>query len=274
MISPFRLQHKYKTLLIIGSSLLFGTTFASDTEKEKRWAEQVVDSIMVGEAKWLNVGKNKTLSIYTENTTEKAIGGAIILHGSGAHPNWDQVVRPLRSQLPDYGWLTLSVQLPVLANEAEYKDYVPLFKEVAPRINAGVKFLKSKGIKNIVIVAHSLGSSMAGYYLAKKPDPAIRAFVAIGVSGNMHKKDEVGFLTSLKTIKVPVLDIFGSNDLKPVLQSKKSKADVARKAGNKNYTQVKIAGANHFFDNKDDALVKRVRGWLAKNAAGTEIIIK
>ena len=184
------------------------------------------------------------------------------------------MVRPLRSQLPDYGWLTLSVQLPVLDNEAEYKDYIPLFKEVAPRINAGIAFLKSKGIKNIVIVAHSLGSSMAGYYLAKKPDPAIRAFVAIGVSGNMHKKDEVGFLTSLKTIKVPVLDIFGSNDLKPVLQSKKSKADVARKAGNKNYTQVKIAGANHFFDNKDDALVKRVRGWLAKNAAGTEIKIK
>lgn len=274
MVSPFRLQHKYKTLLIIGLSLLFGTAFASDTEKEKRWAEQVVDSIMVGDAKWLNVGKNKTLSIYTESTTEKAIGGAIILHGSGAHPNWDQVVRPLRSQLPDYGWLTLSVQLPVLANEAEYKDYIPLFKEVAPRINAGIAFLKSKGIKNIVIVAHSLGSSMAGYYLAKKPDPAIRAFVAIGVSGNMHKKDEVGFLTSLKTIKVPVLDIFGSNDLKPVLQSRKSKADVARKAGNKNYTQVKIAGANHFFDNKDDALVKRVRGWLAKNAAGTEIKIK
>lgn len=274
MVSPFRLQHKYKTLLIIGLSLLFGTAFASDTEKEKRWAEQVVDSIMVGDAKWLNVGKNKTLSIYTESTTEKAIGGAIILHGSGAHPNWDQVVRPLRSQLPDYGWLTLSVQLPVLANEAEYKDYIPLFKEVAPRINAGIAFLKSKGIKNIVIVAHSLGSSMAGYYLAKKPDPAIRAFVAIGVSGNMHKKDEVGFLTSLKNIKVPVLDIFGSNDLKPVLQSRKSKADVARKAGNKNYTQVKIAGANHFFDNKDDALVKRVRGWLAKNAAGTKIKIK
>lgn len=90
----------------------------------------------------------------------------------------------------------------------------------------------------------------------------------------MHKKDKIGYLTSLKTIKVPVLDIFGSNDLRPVLQSKKSKADVARKAGNKNYTQVKIAGANHFFDNKDDALVRRVRGWLAKNAAGTEIKIK
>ena len=268
------LQHYFKTLLILGFCASFSVSHASDTAKEKRWADQIVDSIMIGDAEWLKVGKNKILAIYTENTSEKAIGGAIILHGSGVHPNWDQIVRPLRSQLPDHGWSTLSLQLPVLSNEAEYKDYIPLFKEVAPRIKAGVAFLKSKGIKNIVIVAHSLGSSMAAYYMANKPDSSIRAFVAVGVSGNMHKKDKVGYLTSLKTIKVPVLDIFGGNDLAPVLESKKAKANAARKAGNKNYTQIEIPGANHFFDNYDEVLIKRVRGWLMKHAMGTEIKIK
>ena len=129
-----------------------------------------------------------------------------------------------------------------------------------------VNFLKGKGIQNIVIIAHSLGSSMAAHYMATKPDPRIKAFVAIGVSGEMHLDNKVGYLTSLKTIKVPVLDIFGSNDLAPVLKSEKAKADAARKAGNKKYTQVKIAGANHFFDNKNDQLVKRVRGWLTRYA--------
>jgi len=261
----------YKTLLIVGLSLFLTTVSASDSAKEKRWADQIVDSIMVGDAEWLKAGNTKILSIYTENNTEKAIGGAIVLHGSGVHPNWDQVIRPLRSQLPDHGWSTLSIQLPVLGNEAEYKEYIPLFKDVAPRIKAGVAFLKSKGIQNVVIIAHSLGASMAAHYMANKPDPAIRAFVAIGVSGNMHKEDKVGYLTSLKTIKVPVLDIFGSNDLTAVVKSEKIKADTARKAGNKNYTQLKITGANHFFDNKDDVLVKRVRGWLLKNASGTEL---
>lgn len=260
-----------KTLLIVGFCLLFNTTYASDTEKEKRWAEQIVDSILVGDAEWLSVGNAKILSIFTEHTSDKAIGGAIVLHGSGVHPNWDQVVRPLRTQLPDHGWATLSIQLPVLANDAQYKEYIPLFAEVEPRIKAGVAFLKAKGIQNIVIIAHSLGSSMSAFYMANKPDPAIRAFVAIGVSGEMHKDDKVGYLTSLKTIKTPVLDIFGSNDLDTVLKSEKDKADVARKAGNTNYTQVKIVGANHFFDNKDAELVKRVRGWLLKNAPGTEL---
>lgn len=267
-------QHHYKTLLIVGLSLLFGMSHASDTAKEKRWADQISDSIMVGDVEWLKAGKSKIFSIYTENTTEKAIGGAIVLHGTGVHPNWDQVVRPLRSQLPEHGWSTLSLQLPVLNNEAEYKDYIPLFNEIAPRINAGVAFLKSKGIRNIVIVAHSLGSSMAAYYMANKPDSAIQAFVAVGVSGSMHKENKVGYLTSLKTIKVPVLDIFGSNDLSSVLESEKQKAQTARKAGNKKYTQIKITGANHFFDNKDEVLVRRVRGWLLKNAHGTETKIQ
>ena len=265
-------HYPYKTLLTLCFTLLISTSYASDTAKEKRWANQVADSIMVGDVEWLNVGKSKIFTIYTENTTEKTIGGAIILHGSGVHPNWDQIVRPLRSQLPDYGWSTLSIQLPVLSNEAEYKDYIPLFKEVAPRINAGVKFLKAKGIKNIVIVAHSLGSGMAGYYMANNPDASIHALVAVGVSGVMYKEnDKVGYLVSLKNIKVPVLDIFGSNDLDTVLRGEKAKALTARKAGNKNYTQVKVAGANHFFDNKSDVLLKHVRDWLEKNAPGTKI---
>lgn len=269
-----RSQRLSKSLLIIGFFLTFSLSHASDTTKEKRWADQIIDSLMVGEPEWLKLGKSKVLSLYTESTTEKAIGGVIIVHGTGIHPNWDQVIRPVRSQLPDYGWSTLSVQMPVLNNDATYSDYIPLFKEVAPRIKAAVAFLKKKGIMNIVIIGHSLGSSMAAHYMAQKPDAAVRAFIAVGVSGNMHKKDKVGYLTSLKTIKVAVLDIFGSLDLSPVLESTKMKAQVARKAGNKNYTQVKITGANHFFDNKDDVLIKRIRGWLAKNAHGTETRIK
>ena len=57
------IQATYKTLIIVGFYLLFSTSYASDMEKEKRWADQVVDSIMVGDAEWLKVGKDKILSI-------------------------------------------------------------------------------------------------------------------------------------------------------------------------------------------------------------------
>jgi len=264
-------QHYYKTLLIICFSLLFNASYASDLAKEKRWADQVADSIMVGDAEWLTAGKSKIFAIYTEHTTEKAIGAAIVIHGTGVHPNWDQIVRPVRSQLPDYGWSTLSIQMPVLANDAKHSEYTPLFDDIAPRINAAVKFLKAKGIRNIVIIAHSMGATMAGYYLAKKPDSSIQALVAIGSAGLTFKDKNKNYLKSLETIRVPVLDIFGAIDLPEVMENAKRKKAIARKAGNKKYTQVKVAGANHFFDNKEDVLVKRVRGWLLKYAPGTEI---
>lgn len=259
-----------RTLLILGSFLILSFSQASDMAKEKRWEEQIVDALMVGEAVKLKAGATEFLAIYAEHTTEKAMGGAIILHGIGVHPAWPEVIQPLRTSLPDYGWATLSLQMPILPNDAKSEDYAPLFAEVRPRIRAGIDYLKKQGIQNIVIVAHSLGSSMASYYLSDKPDPVVTAFVGIGMS--RHKGNpQMDNATSLRKITLPVLDIYGSRDLPQVLASVKDRATAANKAGNKNYTQLRIEGADHFFNNMDDVLVKRVRGWLAKNAAGTEI---
>jgi len=223
---------------------------------------------MVGDAEWLNVGKSKILSLYTEHSTEKAIGAAIVIHGTGVHPNWDQIIRPVRSQLPDYGWSTLSIQMPVLANDAKHSEYTLLFDDIAPRINAAAKFLKAKGIRNIIIIGHSMGATMAGYYLAQKPDSSIQALVAIGSAGLTFKDKNKNYLKSLETIRVPVLDIFGAIDLPEVMKNAKRKKAIARKAGIKSYTQIKVAGANHFFAHKEDVLVKHIRSWLAKNAPG------
>jgi pimeloyl-ACP methyl ester carboxylesterase len=258
----------YKTLLIVGFSLILNLGHAYDNAKETRWADQITDSIMVGDAEWLNTGKTKMFAIYTENTTENILGAAIVIHGIGVHPNWDQIIRPIRSQLPDHGWSTLSIQMPVLANDAKYSEYALLFGDIAPRINAAVKFLKKKGINNIVIIAHSMGANMAAYYMAKQPDKSIKALVAVGSAGLLFKDKSKNYLKSLETIKIPILDIFGAIDLPEVIETAKQKKQIADKAGNKAYSQLKIPGANHFFNNKDDVLIKHVRNWLAKNVPG------
>jgi len=261
----------YKALLIVSLGMLFNTGYASDIAKEKRWADQVVDSIMVGDAEWLQAGKQKFLSIYAENNTEKAQGAVILVHGTGVHPNWADVIYPLRTQLPDFGWQTLSIQMPVLPNEASHKDYAPLYDEVPPRFRAAIDFLKKKGMANIVIVAHSQGAAMSAYYMAKREKHDINAFVAVGMSGESPEDERMDVLSSLKKITIPVLDLYGEQDLEQVISAAKDKKNTAKKAGNKYYTQVKVAGANHFFVGKEDALVKRVRSWLARYAAGLEI---
>ena len=257
---------KYRSLflILVGLVVLPGQASASDFAKEKRWADDIVDALIDGEAVWLTADQHKFLGIYTQTQDKNIKGAAIVLHGIGVHPNWPEVVYPLRVRLTERGWQTLSLQMPILRNGAEYDEYKPLFGEIAPRINAAIAFLKSKGIKNIVIIGHSLGSTMASYYLATNKAPEVSALVAIGVSGTQFSDPALGYFSSVTRIKIPILDIYGTDDIEPVLSSATRRAAIARESGNNRYTQVVVKGANHFFSGKDDPLVKQVGDWLDK----------
>ena len=166
-------------LLVVSFSILAFNAQASDLAKEKRWADQVVDSLLDGEAVWLNDGSHDFLGIYTGANEDKG-RGVVVMHGIGVHPNWQQVIQPLRVELAAHDWNTLSIQMPVLPNEAESSEYAPLFDEVAPRIDAAIDYLKANGSDEIVLIGHSLGAAMAAWYLATgKRD--VQGFVAIGI---------------------------------------------------------------------------------------------
>jgi pimeloyl-ACP methyl ester carboxylesterase len=235
---------------------------ASDLAKEKRWADQVVDAILDGEAVWLNDGTSEFLGIYTEAEEDQG-RAVIVMHGTGIHPDWQQVVQPLRVGLIEHNWNTLSIQMPILPNEAEYAEYAPLYDEVAPRINAAIDFLRKNGSKEIVLIGHSQGAAMAAYYLSITKQN-VNGFVAIGMA-SLADDVRMDSINSLKKITVPVLDIYGEDDLEEILISVDDRAGAAKQAGNKNYTQVKVAGSNHFFDGKEDELVEAVAAWLDKS---------
>ncbi len=247
-------------IIILTLSATSASTMTSDREKERRWAAQIVDALIDGDAHWLKTEGHDFLAIYTQTNNKDNHHAVIILHGMGAHPDWPQVVNPLRTGLAERGWSTLSLQMPVLPNEATVSDYIPLFEDVAPRIEAGVKFLQAQGIQQIVLIGHSLGADMACYYLAKHHD-LVTAFVGVGMTANPSKK-QVDPAVSLVHIKLPVLDLYGSNDLRGVLNSTDTRAAAAAKAGNKRFTQIKVQGADHFFDDNEDKLVETVHTWL------------
>jgi dienelactone hydrolase len=232
---------------------------ASDLAKEKRWADQIVEFLIDGEAEWLTADGQEFLSIYTESTQDTTRGGIIVVHGSGVHPNWQDIVHPLRTRLPEQGWATLSIQMPVLHNEAEYHEYAPLFSEVPGRMKAAVQYLKDKDIDHIVIVAHSLGTTMSAYYLASSDASDIHSFVAIGMPG-AREDERMNNLISLKKISIPMLDLYGSKDNENILESAGERKSAA--AHNKKYSQQVVDGANHFFVNKNDELVSTVGEWL------------
>ncbi len=99
---------------------------------------------------------------------------------------------------------------------------------------------------------------MSAYYLARNNQQVIKGFVAIGMTGTAVFSD----LARLESVKVPVLDLFGSDDLPIVLENRLKKAMTALSGGNLRFQQQEIEGANHFFDDKNDELVDAVDDWL------------
>ena len=254
--------HLKPLLTIFMLSLIALPSAASDKAKEKRWADQIVDQLIEGEAEWLEAGDDRFLAILTEAEGEPR-GSVILMHGMGVHPNWPQVIYPLRTELPRLGWTTLSLQMPVLPNDAEAEAYVPLFAEVPVRIDAALAFLAERDQLPTSLVGHSLGAYMGAYYLrGARPGGAVSDFIGIGMSGRTDG-GVADAATSLAQIELPALDLYGEHDMDDVL------AGIDRRfaAGSRNpgYSQQKLPGANHFFDGYEADLVTRVFDWLEAN---------
>jgi len=233
----------------------------SDTAKEKRWAEQVIDTLFDGEAVWLNTGEHQFLGIEMAPENAAARQGIIVLHGIGVHPNWQQIIRPLRVGIAEQGWHTLSIQLPILANEATPEEYAPLFSEVPARIDAAINHLKKKGVRDIMLVAHSMGSAMSVGYLSGSKDTPVKAAVLIGLNAQ-GDSTPMNIADALKTISQPVLDVYGDEDLPGVIASAPIRADALFVAGHPASRQVRMEGANHFFDGVEEPLLELVLDWI------------
>lgn len=263
---------QFKGLFLLACTLLLAAPAASaagDRAKEQRWAGQIVDMLIDGEAVWLGPDDAQFLAIHTPDLTGAPKGAVILVHGMGAHPDWQEVIQPLRVRLPEHGWATLSVQMPVLPNDAVPADYAPLVPEAAPRLRSALGWLQERGDRPVFIVAHSLGAIMAAAALAGDTGLEADGLVLIGMGGSAEDP-HLNAAAHLERITLPVLDLSGSRDLDSVLAGREARARAARRAGNDAYRQVEVTGANHFFTGLEAVLVRRVRGWLESTTDNLE----
>lgn len=219
----------------------------ADYAREKKWADEITPGIVVGDPIYIEQkNKHQFLALYTEAANART--GLVVVHGLGIHPDWG-MVGILRSQLADQGYTTLSIQMPILAVDAEDSAYPPTFPEAAERLQLAVKYLKGKGYQKIVIVSHSMGSRMSHYYMRQNP-PDVAAWAALGLASS----------DTFRGIKVPVLDLYGANDFPSVLAGAKKR--LASLKTNPASKQVVIPNTDHFFANHEDAMVKAVKAFL------------
>lgn len=259
-------------VLLLGLAPAAATPAAStsDLEREKNWAGQIVDYLVVGEAVYLEAGGVRFLSLYTRPAeAHKDSGrGVILLHGRGAHPAWG-FIDTLRADLAEAGWHTLSLQLPILDPGAKLIEYGRTFPEAFRRIQAGIGYLRQNGVSRIVLVGHSLGAMTAVAFAAEHPGTGLAGVGAIGLATEPSGNRFLQTTALLEKVRVPVLDIFGGGDLPSVRDHAQARAAAAKKAGNAGYRQVRVQGANHFFTDHYDDLRINLSDWLKEVAADT-----
>lgn len=232
-----------RQLVMLLSMLLALPAVAQDYAREKRWADQIVPTLMVGEAMWIEQASgHKFLALYTE--AEKPRGAAIVAHGRGWSPDFE-LYGALRTKLAEQGYTTLSIQLPVLGGGAKIGDYIPTYPDAAERFELAAKFLTDRGYENVAIVSHSLGATMANQYLINADSTPVKAWAFIGI---------INGLEEMFRIKIPVLDVFGSKDWEITqVGAYERKKQIDKVAGSE---QVVVKDALHFFEQREDDLVR------------------
>lgn len=249
-----------KKITLAGLMLCFITPLmASDLVREQRIGNEIVDAIFDGEPEILEANGHEFLTIYTEADEPK--GAVIVMHGRGFHPDWVNVIQPLRVGLAESGWSTLSLQMPVLEKAATYYDYEPIFAESIPRIEAGIAFLKEAGFKKIIVVAHSCGSHMLMEYVRQKGDDAFFAYVGISMSATDYNQP-MRQLLPLEKISKPLLDVYGELDYPAVMGLAPVRLLQTKKAGNVKSKQVIIPEASHYYLDQGELLTETVAEWL------------
>lgn len=230
-------------LVLITHQALAGADYA----REQRWAAEFIPGIIVGEPVYLTQ-KNGHRFVGILSEADNARMGVIVVHGMGLHPDWG-MIGTLRQDLFDFGYTTLSIQMPVLAADASYTAYPQLFPEAVERLQLAANFLKQKAYKAIAIVSHSNGSRMSRVYMITNP-VEVNAWVALSLTQG----------DTFDGVSVPVLDLYGETDLPHVLESvEKREASLRANAASK---QIRIPGADHFFYQHESLMIETVKQFL------------
>ena len=226
-----------------------GPATAQDYEREARWAEQTLATLVVGDAVQIEqANQHRFLGLYVRAANER--GAVVIAHGRGWSPDHD-LYGDLRTRLADVGYSTLSIQMPVLPSSAKIGDYLPTFPDADERLALGTQWLRSKGARKVAIVSHSLGATMANHYLTHTRDPPVDAWVFMSI---------INGLDDMFRIKIPVLDVFGSLDWDVTrFGADERRAQLLK---NPRSRQVVIAGAPHFYDTQRSELVSVIVTFL------------
>lgn len=225
----------------------------ADYARERRWADEVVPAVVVGDAVWLEAAGRRFLALHAPGK-DAARPAIVLVHGVGVHPDHG-VIGELRTRLSDAGFTTLSIQMPVLSSEvSDGNEYAKTFDESTARIAAAARWLQARGAQRLALVSHSMGAWMSNVYFERTPGAPFAAWVCLGITGRIG---------AMGGNTLPILDVYGENDL---ALSRRWLSVTARRltlGSHPGSRQVEIAGADHHYAKREAELARTITDFLA-----------
>jgi dienelactone hydrolase len=264
---------------------------------------QEIDNIMIRQIQPITGFQTLTVAgqdidgTFLEETLGKPHGAIVLLHDQGEDLESRGIVTPLRHEMLQYGWSTLSVTL-------DYPFTPNILLAIEPETDASSATAASaKDEATPEETAPPANTELATTDEAKKDEPpllppiankqrieaAVEFLKAKGIkriiflghgTGGIVAIESLSTITTpisalilvgtpklanndeFKTFNQPILDIYGDQDMEGVSAAVMDRKVVMKRSDNIRYTSREIIGANHVFYGLEPMLISTVRGWL------------
>lgn len=240
------------------------STVEAQAEKQLLLSKELEDDSLV----WLKADNEKFIALWEPDTSSNSLGSVLILHGEGENADWPDTINPIRTALVQFGWSTLSIELP------NSQQNIDAEKLAAARIQAAAKYLDQKGQYNIVIIGSGTGANRGLEFLQEQParpnataketgPQALGAFRALIIINARN-------IEITRKFKLPILDLYFNEHYLDDTEAKKRDI-LARKYHLPYYHQVHLLKPEVTDPGDENRLTRRIRGFLNKYAKGVEV---
>jgi len=269
------------TFLFLHSQAVLATNYYIE-EQISRDLQQVVDQ---KEIVWLDADQPlKHLALFKEAQGIDVLGSILILPDLSHHPDWPHIIRPLRNDLANHGWNTLSLQMPIKEKQASTIRLDKIYEIAEKRIKSAIDYLVKNENTNIIIIGRRHSANIAIKYLVEKQEDSEKIAALITISS--FDTPWINSSQLIRELPIAYLDIYAQNDTPEVLIAAPKRLTAAKfagqkidkapqltlspkvqqlaknKTGNLHFRQAKINGAQSNFSQHEDTLFKTIRGWL------------
>lgn len=221
------------------------------------------------------------LALAKQDATGDPQGCIILLHADHGHPDWPQVIAPLRQKMPQHSWCTVAIEIPDIGGRAtpvqtpetavvstqspaEGEVLLPNEETIFARIDAAIDWTREQGYQQEVILGYRTGAAYALRY-ANQRELFDQALVMIEPRA-LEDLSEYAFAQQIKTLSLPVLDYYFNRSARDQRFAQWRQAAAHQRSNKLNaYRQIDALPDARYDPAGNKRLVQRVWGFLKQN---------